>query len=79
MDDESLETLARTVFEALAEQPAGTILAVWHDGSFTCEGFGFRWRQADGRIIEPFVTFRSKSAITYRELRQKLADAFQHR
>jgi hypothetical protein len=79
MEEDDLEALARSAYGALAQQPAGTILAVWHDGSFTREGFGFRWRQADGKMIEPVVTFPSKSAISYEELRRRLVDAFGNR
>jgi hypothetical protein len=76
MEEDDLEALARSVYNALAQQPAGTILAVWRNGSFTREGFGFRWHQAEGKMIEPVVTFPSKSAISYRELRKRLTDAF---
>ena len=74
-----VDGIARWAFESLASQPDGTILAVWPDGSMTQEGFGFRGRRENGRLIEPVATFPAKTHLSYHGVHKRLHDGFVRR
>lgn len=74
-----MDGIARWAYDALSSYRDGTILAVWPDGSMTQEGFGFRGRRDDGRLVEPVATFPAKSPLSYSEMRKRVHDGFVRR
>jgi CubicO group peptidase (beta-lactamase class C family) len=79
VDAADVDGIARSAFEALAKQPDGTILAVWSNGSTTQEGFGFRGRRDNGRLVEPVATFPAKTPLSFYEIRKRVEVAFVRR
>ena len=73
---EDVEGIARWAYEALAAMRAGTVLAIWPDGSMSEEGFGFRGRRVEKDLFEPVASFPAQSTMSLRELRRRLLLGF---
>ena len=74
-----LEEVAREVYERLAKERDGRILAVWKDGSITVEGFGYRGKRTPDGIIEPVVTYPAKAPMSYEEVLERLERGLERR
>lgn len=74
-----MEGIARWAYEALPAMRAGTVLAIWPDGSTSVEGFGFRGRREDGRLVEPVASFPAQSTASFRDLRRRVVLGFVRR
>jgi hypothetical protein len=80
VDVEDVEGIARWAYEALPAMHAGTVLAIWHDGSMSEEGFGFRGRrQEDGRLVEPVASFPGRVTTNFWEVRRRVLLGFVRR
>ena len=79
VDVEDVEGIARWAYEALPAMRAGTVLAIWPDGSMSEEGFGFRGRREDGRLVEPVVSFPGGVTTSFWDVRRRVVLGFVRR
>ncbi|MBI2766511.1 MAG: hypothetical protein HYX53_11455 [Chloroflexi bacterium] len=69
------EQVARELYERIQTERAGTVLAVWADGSITVEGYGFFARpHRDGHLRRPLASYPAKTSISYHDVLGRLLD-----
>jgi hypothetical protein len=77
MDRDHVAGIARWACDALSGMRAGTIVAVWADGSMSSEGLGFQGRRDSGRVLEPVATFPAGSMLSFHEIHATLLAAYE--